>query len=395
MKICFVCHSAGNGGAERVFLETIELLHAQGIECRVLLPSTGPFCRELAGLGIPYSVISYPMWMARGQVPIAIRIKAALNLAKDTLLVAWKILRWRSDVVYSNTSTVCVGALAARLTGLTHVWHLEEFGFEDQGLSFLFGETRSMALINNLSSRCICLSFALAEKYLQYVEPSKMSIIYPSMHRALESGRISGSVELPNAPRVAKFRCVLVGALIEGKGQRDALLAIAHLKKAGKSVDLLIVGRGDAHYRRSLEQLVQDNDLENDVVFVEHVSDSLPVMRSSDTVLICSKSEAFGRVTIEGMFSGRPVIGARSAATAELIKDGVTGLLYQQGDPVDLAAKIERLYKNPGIASDLGRNACSWVEGYFTRERCTRELLAVFNSLSSPPENAMGPTPVA
>jgi glycosyltransferase involved in cell wall biosynthesis len=394
MKICFVSHSAGLGGAERVLLESIELLHAQGTECCALMPTEGPFCQELRKLGIPVAIISYPMWMGRGKASFWTRLKAALNLVKDTLLAAWQVSRWKCDVVYSNTATVCVGAFAARLLGRPHVWHLEEFGFEDQGLSFLFGQRFSLSLIERLSSRCICLSSALARKYEQSIDPSKITIVYPSMHRALNGEGSSSREDSSILRRTDGFRCVLVGALIEGKGQRDAVLALARLKQEGIAAELVIVGRGEAEYQRSLAELVRANGLENEVIFIEQVKNSLPVMRSADAVLICSKSEAFGRVTIEGMFSGRPVVGARSGATPELIKEGVSGLLYAQGDCSDLAAKIEHLYKNPGVAAELGRNAQSWVESYFTRERCTAELVAVLNAVCLPTAKAMGPAPV-
>jgi glycosyltransferase involved in cell wall biosynthesis len=104
-------------------------------------------------------------------------------------------------------------------------------------------------------------------------------------------------------------------------------------------------------------------------------------MLSSDIVLVCSRSEAFGRVTIEGMFSGRPVIGARSAATAELIKDGVNGLLYDPGNPGDLAEKIKRLQECPGLGERLGHEARAWVRRYFTIDRYADELFAVLHPL--------------
>lgn len=379
MKLCFVSHSAGNGGAERVFLETIELLHTQGVECRVVLPDQGPFCDELAALGIPYSVISYPMWMTRGKVSAWARVKASLNLLKDTLQVAWLISRWKCDVVYSNTATICVGAFAAGVVGRPHVWHLHEFGLEDQGLSFLLGDRQSLEMINRLSSRCICVSHALRKKYEHSIDPYKIAVIYPSMHRGLER-EIGSSDEIP-IPRAEKFRCVIVGALIEGKGQRDAVLALAHLKKSGLPVELLIVGQGEARYRHSLDKLVTENNLGHEVTFIHQVSNSLPVMRSANVILVCSRSEAFGRVTVEGMYSGRPVIGARAAATAELIKDGVTGLLYSQGDPSDLAGKIEYVYRNPTLATELGRSAKSWVVTNFTRGRYAKEIMAVLDSI--------------
>jgi len=298
---------------------------------------------------------------------------------KDTLLVAWKIFRWKSDVVYSNTSTVCVGAFAARLLGRPHVWHLHEFGLEDQGLSFLFSERFSLSLIDRLSSRCVCVSSVLARKYEKSIEPSKIVVIYPSMHLALDEAISDEPVCLAVA-RTGRFRCVLVGALIEGKGQEEAIRAFARLKEHGVAAELLIVGAGESRYRRDLEELAKG--LEQEVFFIGHVKNALAVMRNSDAVLVCSRSEAFGRVTIEGMFSKRPVIGARSGATAELIQDRVTGLFYALGDSIDLANKITSVYEDRRMGERLGRTAQEWVKSHFSRDRYVKDLFRLLVSVS-------------
>jgi glycosyltransferase involved in cell wall biosynthesis len=383
MKICFISHSAGDGGAERVLLETIELLQAQGIECRVLLPSEGYLCGELTRMDVPFSVISYPMWMARGKVSFLARTKAAVGLLTNTLQVAWRIFRWKCDLVYSNTATVSVGAFAAWLLGRPHVWHLHEFGLEDQGLSFLFGDRLSLALIDRLSDRCVCVSRALAAKYTKSIEPSKITVIYPSMHRALRNDHGSSPLESVK-PDTGRFRCVIVGALIPGKGQEEAILALAHLKKTGIAAELMIVGKGEPEFRRHLEEVVRSNDLVDEVIFAGQVVSAFPAMFDSDAILVCSRSEAFGRVTIEGMSAGRPVIGARSAATAELIQDGVNGLLYDPGDAKDLADKIRYVFEHPQVAESLAGNAQAWVKGYFTPGRYTADLLAILERLSKP-----------
>jgi glycosyltransferase involved in cell wall biosynthesis len=185
-------------------------------------------------------------------------------------------------------------------------------------------------------------------------------------------------------PRSGRFRCVIAGALIEGKGQEDAVLAFAHLKRAGIDAELLIVGDGDINYRRRLEEMIESNCVRNQVVLVGQVKNALPAMRSSDAVLVCSRSEAFGRVTIEGMLAGKPVIGAQSGATSELIQNGINGLFYRLGDPKDLADKIQYLYENRVAAERLAKNARAWAESSFTSNRYGKELLKLLTSLLDP-----------
>jgi glycosyltransferase involved in cell wall biosynthesis len=384
MRICFVAHSSREGGADLVLIETIEILQTEGIECRVLLPDRGELCAALGRLGVPFSVVPYAHWMSRGRVSLFRLLWVALNIAVKTTFVAWKVFRWECSAVYTNTATICVGAFAARLLGLPHVWHLHEFGLEDQGLSFLFGERFSLAAINRLSSICICVSKALARRYAESIEPRKITVIYPSMHRALSAREGATDEDSPAFRRSGRFRCLIVGTLMEGKGQIDSILALVQLRQMGIDAELMIVGDGLPGYRGRLQEIILRHDLTEFVTLAGRVDNALPAMRSSDAVLVCSRREAFGRVTIEAMLAGKAVLGARSGATAELIKDGVNGLLYDSGDAKDLANKIKYLYGSPRAAETLGRNAQAWVEGYFTKSRYREELWSLLAHLHDP-----------
>ena len=92
---------------------------------------------------------------------------------------------------------------------------------------------------------------------------------------------------------------------------------------------------------------------------------------------VCSRAEAFGRVTVEAMKCGVPVIGARAAGTAELIKDGQTGLLYQPGNVGDLADTIEKLISNGEMRARLAEAARRWAHETFSRARFARQFLAL------------------
>jgi glycosyltransferase involved in cell wall biosynthesis len=382
MKICFISHTSRNAGAERVLLETLDILQTEGIECRVLVPEPGELCRLLADLGVPFSIIPYPTWMARGRPGFLTTVRRALNIAVKTIAVAKTIARWRCDIVYSNTVTIPEGALASLLLGLPHVWHLHEFGKEDHGLSLLFGDRLSYKLVEWLSKRCVCVSKALADKYSRSVDPSKLSILYPSMHMAPRNVA-DPARDCSMFPCEAKFRCVIVGRMCVGKGQADGVLALSHLRKNGIEAELIIVGDGDQDYRNFLDETIRSNDLERQVFFVGQVSDPFSIVQSGDVVLVCSKSEAFGRVTIEGMLAGKPVVGARSGATAELIVDGVNGLFYECGESEDLAEKIKYLSENPALREELGKNARAAAESYFTAARYKEQLLGFLRQISN------------
>jgi len=203
-----------------------------------------------------------------------------------------------------------VGAFAAFLLGEPHIWHVREFGREDYDLAFDFGEKWSLRLMEKLSFRIIVISEALRQKYMRYISPHKAQTVYNAVN--LGKTRPCGMRGRQDGAARKKIPIlVIAGLLHEGKGQLDAVLAVGELLRRNVEVKLKIVGDGDRRYLERLKRTVAQNGIERYVDFMGFVDDIAPVMGSADAVLVCSRSEAFGRVTVEGMLCGKPVIKLR------------------------------------------------------------------------------------
>lgn len=382
MKVCFVSHSSEYGGAERAMIETMDALMGRGVECFVLLHGTGPLSRELNDRNIPFHVLPFGYWMGWETTSLRTRMKGIIKSLAASFSAARRIRGWGCDVICTNTITICTGAVASAILRLPHVWYIQEFGYEDHGLVFYLGQRLSLKIMNAFSAAYVACSVSVADKYRQWLTPSKVKVSYYSMHsvRALmgpEEGRDSS---IPVSPRAGCFRCAIVGKIIEGKNQEDAVRAARELVKTGVKIELLIVG-GESQYRKYLDRLVHESGLTDFVKFVGYVQNPLRIMQDSDVILVCSRSEAFGRVTVEGMLAGKPVIGARSGGTSELIGDGFNGFLYTPGNFAELADRIRYLHDNPEAAARLGRNGRNWASARFNRDRHGREILSLLSSL--------------
>jgi glycosyltransferase involved in cell wall biosynthesis len=209
--------------------------------------------------------------------------------------------------------------------------------------------------------------------------------VYPSMH--LELDRDSQAAELPAASALknGQFRCILVGGIFAGKRQEDAVAAFALLQKENLHAELTMVGASHfSAYRESLDQVIRENNLESRIFFAGEVRDARALIEKADVLLVCSRSEAFGRVTVEAMFAGKPVIGAGVGATCELVKDGFNGLIYKVADPGDLAEKILYLYQHRDVARQLGENGKRWAEVQFTKNRYAQQLTDILKTIKGP-----------
>ena len=151
---------------------------------------------------------------------------------------------------------------------------------------------------------------------------------------------------------------------------------MARLNQEGLPIELLIVGEGDRRYERRLRELVAELDLQDRVRFLGQLDSAAPVIRAADAVLTCSRHEAFGRVTVEAMLAGKPVVGARSGGTAELIRDGHNGFLYEPGDVDQLAGVLRRLIESPEGSRRIGAAARTCAGEQFTEKRFGDEILA-------------------
>jgi glycosyltransferase involved in cell wall biosynthesis len=103
--------------------------------------------------------------------------------------------------------------------------------------------------------------------------------------------------------------------------------------------------------------------------------------------------ETFGLVGAEAMSHGIPVVAARIGALTNLVDDGVNGLLYNSGDPADLAEKVKRLWNDPELCRRLGHAARRKVLAEWTKEKYFETLMTVYQEVTSsaragrPPEH--------
>lgn len=372
-KVGFFLPTSSRGGSELSALEFIDALRFQGIHVYVLMPNKGPLIDELQDRQVPYQTIPYKVWI--GVNPsFLIRFLTAIWNIIITYFVSFLIARQRCDLIITNTIDICVGALVAKILGLPHIWYIREFGYEDHGWQFHLGNKLTLWIMNRLSVLFLVNSHAVADKYLNYFPPSKVKVLFQPV-----------SVSSPSIPIIPppkdKFQitCIIVGVVKKTKRQEDAILAMSELRDQGIKAQLWIVGGGERDYYHFLTKLVHDKKLAERVRFIGQVHNAFPYIQKADVLLMCSRSEAFGRVVVEAMKAGKPVIGSRSGGTVEQIADGFNGLFYKPRDCKELATKIKHLHDHPKLAQKMGKNGLHLALEFFNHERYRKEIAKILS----------------
>jgi glycosyltransferase involved in cell wall biosynthesis len=161
------------------------------------------------------------------------------------------------------------------------------------------------------------------------------------------------------APDARVILCI--SQLRRQKGVDILIRAVDYLAGSG-DVHLLIAGSGieAGSLRRLADRALRP------VHFLGHRNDIDRWLALADVVVMPSRNEAFGRVTLETMAAGRPLIGTRVGGLSEAIVDGENGLLVREDDPVDLADSIRAVLAQPSLAGRLAAAARASYEAKYT-----------------------------
>lgn len=361
MNITIFSHGSGRYGAELALVEMVAIL-AKDHSVHVVLPNRGPLEEELSSLGVSHEVLPFRWWIHNPReriLKIIARFLLSLLLAP---FIAFKIKKNKPDVIFTNTIAINVGALVAILLRRPHVWFVQEFVEEDHGMKFDLGRSFSLRCVNRLSDVVVVVSRTLFEKYKTSIDQTKLRLIY---YQNIKKPNLSEKPSWPSLNSANLLKLVMVGGISVSKGQSVAIEALHLLKESGiKDIELVILGIGSSEYMAMLRQAVSTYQINEQVFFLGYVDNPYPIIRGSDALLMLSRFEALGRVTIEAMFCGKVVIGSNSAGTLELIEDNVTGLLYDVGSAESLSQRIFELYKKRGEIDIIGRNAREFVSKF-------------------------------
>ncbi|MCD7981537.1 MAG: glycosyltransferase family 4 protein [Clostridiales bacterium] len=305
----------------------------------VVLPREGTGEALLDEKGIRHILIRSYSWVMkledRGKARIFLKdlLKRVYNV-RASRRIADLIRREHTDLVHINTTFTCVGARAAQRTGTPFVWHLREFLEEDQSRRIRF-RRRGYRLMQN-ADRIAAISQSIYQKYRPIFGEEKLSVIY--------NGIEPGDYDCPEHEifQEKEVCIVFVGGLYEHKRPSMAVQACVLLRQRGyEDFKLRLVGTGGPEEESRLRDMIRDAGAGDYIEMCGAAADPVRFYRTADIALVCSRMEAFGRVTVEAMFAGALVIGADSAGTAELIRDGDTGLLYDSDDVASLADRME------------------------------------------------------
>lgn len=247
------------------------------------------------------------------------------------------------------------------LPGL-QLWHLPEVL-----VGWLWGQ---------LAHRTICINakdFPTRLVHDYGFPPRRLGLIYNGIEirqDAADPVRLAGLRESLGATE-SDIVIAFVGRLSAEKGALDLLLAVQRLPSAYK---LWIIG--DGPQAAEIKSRIGDLGLAERVRLIGFTTAPTEYMAAADLIAVPSTwAEAFGRVVVEAMNEGRPVVASRVGGMAELFEDGVHGKFFTPGNTDELADAILALGTQRSQLHDIGLRAREWVKQHFSIERVEQQYL--------------------
>ena len=367
IKIMFVAHSGKiSGGANRSLLDIVEELRKRGNYAPlVLVPEENSELQQRCNsLGIPVFVGRYHSCCTQYQHTL----KDVLRFGKiytAPFLDLWEGKRLASsfpqdiDLVYTNDRMTVIGAFLAKQRNIPHIWHVRSFAAENA--TAYAGYYRR--IMDRYSDRIVLISRALYEEFARHFSVEKLRLIHNGIH--------FDRYEIQPVPHEG-YNLLLSGRIVPAKGQHVAVEAMVLLarKYHRENVNLLLAGQvpqyDDGGYYLQLQRAIQDGGVRDRVFFLGEQQDMNSVRAQVDLEMMCSRKEAFGRVTIEAMSCGIPVIGTESGGTKDIIQNGKTGFLFPPEDAEKLAETINWCMDNREETACIADRGRRYVRTHFS-----------------------------
>ena len=342
------------GGAEFSLLQHVT--HASHVSS-VLLFEDGPLAARLAQAGIGVEVAR----VSAG--PIRVRREsgwvAALKSAPAVLALVGVVARRARgyDIVYANSQKAfVVSALSMVLARRKLVWHLHDIltaahfgGFLRWAAVLLANWRADWVIANSEATASAFAGLGGRRKRLAVVHQGIDEAPFAAVPEATVAA-LRAELGAESGPLIGVF-----GRLAAWKGQAIFLEALAKVPGAIG----VIVGEalfGEQAYAETLHHQVARLGLQDRVRFLGFRADVPALMRAMDIVMHSSIApEPFGRVVVEGMMAGRPVIASAAGGVLEIVNDGVTGFLYEPGNATALAALLKKVLNSPELAARVAQ----------------------------------------
>ncbi len=296
------------------------------------------------------------------------------------------IKRISPHIVHTHTSKAgLLGRLAACLARVPiiihtphgHVFHsyygpfmTKIFVFVEKILSFM--TDKITALTNRERDEHLKEGIASIEKYVTIHSGVTLDRLM-NMSVDIEAGKKKYGI--PQDCNVVG----VIGRLVPIKGHKYLISAAKRIVREFHNTVFVFVG--DGYLNASLERQAESIGVRKNIIFTGWRRDAAEILDLFDILVVPSLNEGMGKVLIEGMALGKPIVASSVGGIIDLVKNGENGILVPPRDSYALENAILQLIRNKNLAETLGENGKAKVYPEFDAFVMVKEVDDLYESL--------------
>jgi glycosyltransferase involved in cell wall biosynthesis len=369
LRIAYLIDHMGPGGAQEILLSLIEN-RSPGIEAKVY---------SLRDRTLP----TVAARLARAEVS-----HRTLGLTGPALLAPMRLRRWlTSDApdllhtfldVSNSLGPACVATMTRPRPHV--IRHIDN----DPYRHYRWITRRGLPLLRPWVTAHIAVSPALAVASHRLFRSASIEVVPPGidLQRFGEGGGRSEALPAAQPAQEGVATIGTVARLTDQKGLDRLIEAIAPIRARWPGLRVLIAGDGPR--RAALEAQADRLGLTPVVSFLGHIADVRPVYRALDVFVLPSRHEGSPLALVEAMAMGVPVVATRVVGSADLVRDGSTGVLVESERSQALAEAVIRLLADPARRASLAREARRWVRAERSAASMARKIEAIYAVIVRP-----------
>jgi glycosyltransferase involved in cell wall biosynthesis len=381
INVLFIDHESKLGGAEISMVNIVRFMPAENVKYTAIISNYGDLSNSLSQAGANDVFVERMdgwRWWEKG---LKKRIKLLLSLPiqiRNTYKWIKKYKKINPDIVHFNLTRLVEPVVAAKILGIPSVMHCREH--QVNNVNF-FGGLKWHSKLINLCTYWIYNSNDTMKSLEKYKKEKVLSkVIWNGV--PVSDFMNSSSRPIKWKRKNKETRIVLMAAtLVPWKNHKYAFRVAKKILEKDNNVLFVFAGTGNNEFINSLNQQVEDLGISDNVIFPGFIEDNVALFQSADLLMHTSKHESFGKIYVEAMAAGIPVVALKGGAASEVVKDNFGGFLFEDKQLDDMVNKILELLKNKDLYANQGKLGRERATSLFSMEQQCEKVLNVYNTL--------------
>ncbi|MDC3198687.1 glycosyltransferase [Flavobacteriaceae bacterium] len=370
-KILLLHSSNDMYGASRIVLQVIDILIKAKYEVFVILPYEGVLNKIITDKGASCSVYNLGVFRKKymnlkGLYNRFLKIKKAKNH------IANYIDKQRIDLLYTSTSVIISGGLAAKKSGIPSISHVHEIPTSNKLYEIFSG-----LFLRYFSKTVIVVSNSVAKHWQPYLKRNQLFKVYNGIIFPFTNASFNTKSET-----VQNITVTSIARLIPYKGHKYFIEVAKELIKLNDQYQFLIVGDtflGYESYEEELKILVSENDLHQNIHFLGYRSDIQAILAKTDLFFHPSIApDPLPTVLFEAIKMKVPLVATKLGGAVEILDNGNCGLLVPHNNEIIAADLINDYFEDEKLKRLNIEKAIEHSNKHFSPKQFNKNILDTF-----------------